>query len=220
MFLVVACLLGLFLVKGVRRADVVLIHQEQEQKQVQRTHSLDHQQEAKGKTPAAQQATAMTEQQTKIKAIEEEQIGWNRTHSDPAPPVSTDDIKGAWWFSELTPNKTYIYIENVSPDGVAASLSGGRMMSLHCAVMRSTDSSAYVDDSPACSGLSKSYHSWVRVSMGSTLEAGSRAPAEGWSLLWHDQEAVEVYHIQSFCDAGCSLQGDKVVGASEAQETR
>jgi hypothetical protein len=136
-FLVLTYLFGLFVVKGVRKADVVLIRQEQEQKQLQREHSMDRQQQEE-KTRPAQQATASTEQQTKLNAIEEEQLAWNRTHSDPAPPVGADNIKGEWWFSELTPNKTYMYVGSVSSGIVEGSLPGGRTMSLRCAVVHST----------------------------------------------------------------------------------
>lgn len=207
--LLLAVLLGIFLVKGVKNADVVLIHQQQEQKQLQHEHSLDRQQQEDEKTRAAQQTTAIVEKQDKLKATEEEQLGWNRTQSDPAPPVGAEKIEGQWWFSELTPNKAYIYIENVGPGNVEASLPGGRIMSLHCAAIHSTDSSQ-VEDSPVCTGLPNSNHSWVRVSMGSTFKAGSSAPAEGWSLLWHDGDKVEIYRIQSFCDPQCTLLSDKV----------
>jgi hypothetical protein len=204
-FLVLAVLFGSFVVKSVRKADSVLIRQQREQ--LEREHqSGRHQQE---ETRAAQSAAATAEKQARLKAIEEEQLAWNRTYSDPPPPVSTDAIKGQWWFSEPTPNKTYLYIENVSSGMVYASLPGGRAMSLRCAVMHSTDSSSYVDDSPACTGLSNSYHAWVRVSMGSTFKAGSSAPVAGWSLLWHNGDMVESYRIQSFCDPRCILLSDK-----------
>jgi hypothetical protein len=211
-FLVLAVLFGLFVVKSVRKADAVLIGQQREQRE--REHSLDrHQQEEK--TRAAPSAAEAADKQARLKAIEEEQLAWNRTQSDPVPPVSTDAIKGQWWFSELTPNKTYIYIENVSSGMVEASLPGGRTMSLRCAVMHSTDSSSYVDDSPACTGLSNSYHAWVRVAMGSTFKAGSSAPVAGWSLLWHNGDMVEVYRIQSFCDPQCTLLSDKAPETSD-----
>jgi hypothetical protein len=207
--LVLAVLLGIFLVKGVKNADVGLIHQQQEQKQLQHEHSLDRQQQEAEKNRAVQQTTATAEKQDKLKASEEEQLEWNRTHSDPAPPVGAEKINGEWWFSALTPNKAYIYIENVGPGSVQASMPGGRVISLHCAVMRSTDFS-HAEESPVCTGLPNSIHSWVRVSMGSTFNAGSSAPAEGWSLLWHEGDKVETYQIQSFCDPKCTLLSDKM----------